>query len=170
MNDAAQALRADLLRWFRRRSPEHAEDLVQDTLLRIHEGVGGLQSPDRLDAWVGRVRRSVWVDHLRRRRPMDELPEITVEPDNALEATETVAAWLPAFVEALPEPYREAVRRVDLGGLSQAQLAEQLGISPSGARARVQRGRAMLRGELEACCAVRWDEGEVSDVERRCGC
>ena len=111
----------------------------------------------------------MWVDHLRRRHPSEELGELPV-PASEPEATDTVASWLPSFVASLPEPYRTAVQRVDLDGVSQAELARELGISESGARSRVQRARVLLQGELLACCAVRWEDGEVVDIERRCGC
>lgn len=164
-----EQLRADLLRRMRRRDPEHAEDLVQEVLLRVHRKLSEPVEIERIDAWVGRVARNVWIDHLRRERPSELLEEQPV-PATEPEATGAVAAWLPGFVGALPEPYRTAVRRVDLEGLSQADLARELQISQSGARSRVQRGRELLKGELLGCCAVEWSEGEVVDVQRRCGC
>lgn len=171
MNQALlAALDSDLRRWFARRSPQDADDLVQETLLRVHTGLPALRDDTRLDGWVSRVRRSVWVDHLRRKRPSEPVGEIAVDADPVERATEHVAGWLPAFVDALAEPYREAVRLADLEGMSQADLADRLGLSSSGARTRVQRGRAMLKAELDACCTVRWEGGEVSDIERRCGC
>ena len=168
--DGYRALRADLHRRFVRKSPEHADDLTQDALLRIHRSLPELREADRLDVWVARVVRAVWVDHLRRRRPtepFEEAADAPVEDDLELE---TVAGWLPHFVDALPEPYAAAVRAVDLEGTSQADLARQLGISGSGVRSRVQRGRALLKERLAACCEVRWEDGEIVDVERRCGC
>lgn len=164
------ALRRDLRGRFARRSPEHADDLTQEALLRIHRGLDGLDDLTRFDAWVSRIVRSVWVDHLRRRRPTEPFEDAAGEAPDQDGTVETVAGWLPLFVEALPEPYRTAVRRVDLEGTSQAELARELGLSLSGARSRVQRGRAMLRELLLACCDVRWEEGAIVDVERRCGC
>ncbi|TNE88884.1 MAG: sigma-70 family RNA polymerase sigma factor [Deltaproteobacteria bacterium] len=171
MTDARYAeLRRTLHARMRRLDPEHADDLVQETLLRVHRALSQGDEPiERLDAWVATVARRVWIDHLRTRRVSAELPELASAADEP-EATTEVASWLPSFVDALPEPYRTAVRRVDLDGLSQAELARELELSLSGARSRVQRGRAMLKGELLACCHVGWEEGEVVAIERQCGC
>ena len=156
---------------YRRRAPREAEDLAQEAMVRIARGLPALRDTERIGPWAGRIARSVWVDHLRRSRPEEGEVEVAVPADlGEADATAWVAGWIPAFVDALPEPYRTAVRLADLEGMPQAALARRLELSPSGARTRVQRGRRLLRQALEACCLVRWSEGEVVDVERRCGC
>jgi RNA polymerase sigma-70 factor (ECF subfamily) len=72
------------------------------------------------------------------------------------------------MIDNLPEPYREAIVLTELEGLTQQQLAERAGLSLSGAKSRVQRGRAMLKAELEACCRFEFDQrGRVMDCEPR---
>ncbi|MCB9765185.1 MAG: sigma-70 family RNA polymerase sigma factor [Alphaproteobacteria bacterium] len=174
--DLYQTLGGELRRYFARHVADGAtaDDLVQETFLRIHRSASAVRDPERLVPWVWRVARSVRVDHHRRQRPSvspEDAPPLAVDaPEPALEAM--VASWLPTFVEALPEPYREAVRLSELEGLSQKEVAERLGMSASGARTRVQRGRRRLLALLEACCAVRWEGGQVVDVRRNdpCGC
>jgi len=61
------------------------------------------------------------------------------------------------FIAMLPSPYREAVTLAELQGVTQKDAAEMLGISASGARSRVQRGRERLRAMLEACCEIALD-------------
>ena len=168
-----RSLHGDVRRWFARRAPPDAvDDLVQEAFLRIHRGLPALREADRLEPWVFRICRSVLVDTHRRSRPEEPLvEEPQVEAPLPDGATAVVAGWMPAFVEQLPEPYREAVRLTELEGLSQAELARRLGLSASGARTRVQRGRALLREALLACCHVVLEEGEVVDVRpRQCGC
>lgn len=160
----------DVRRWFQRRAAaDQVDDLVQETFLRIHRNLDGLRDEDRLAPWVFRVCRSVLVDSSRRERPHEELGELTVDPAEP-EATLLVASWLPFFVETLPETYREAVRLSELEGLSQAEVARRLELSPSGARSRVQRGRVLLREALEDCCRIAFEHGEVVGIDRNCGC
>jgi len=164
--------------WLASRAPADldADDLAQETWLRLHRALPELREPTAAEALVWRTARSVLIDRIRRRRDQiphqDEagwqLPDGPLQEPGEADATEVVAGWLPLFVDQLPEPYRTAVRRVDLDGISQAQLARELDISPSGARTGVQRGRARVRELLLACCEVRFDQGEVSHVER-CG-
>ena len=164
----------DLERWFARRVPaDRVDDRVQETFLRVHSALPELRETDRLAPWVYRVARSVLIDNARRERPAEPLDEDPVDETDFPEpdATGMVAAWLPAFVEGLPEPYREAVRLSELEGLSQREVAERLGLSASGARTRVQRGRAKLREQLLQCCHVAMEHGVVVDVKANdCSC
>jgi RNA polymerase sigma-70 factor (ECF subfamily) len=76
---------------------------------------------------------------------------------------EEVATWIEPMISVLPEPYATALRLTELQGLSQKELAERLGISMSGARSRVQRGRQMLEDVLRACCTFELDaRGNIS--------
>ncbi len=61
------------------------------------------------------------------------------------------------MIERLSEDYRQAVTLVDLEGLAQQEAAVQLGLSLSGMKSRVQRGRRQLKGMLEACCTIELD-------------
>jgi RNA polymerase sigma-70 factor (ECF subfamily) len=75
------------------------------------------------------------------------------------------------MVEALPEPYREAVQLTELDGLTQADAAARLGLSVSGMKSRVQRGRERLKKMILDCCHVELDaRGGVIDYRSRCHC
>jgi RNA polymerase sigma-70 factor (ECF subfamily) len=70
------------------------------------------------------------------------------------------------MVAAPPEPYWRAVRPVDLDGASQVALARELGLSQSGAKSRMQRGRTMLRNAFLRCCAIeRNSAGFTTNIE-----
>lgn len=72
------------------------------------------------------------------------------------------------MIDNLPEPYREAVVLTELEGLTQKELAGRLGISLSGAKSRVQRGRQQLKEMLFDCCRFEFDRrGGVVDCEPR---
>ena len=61
-------LSSDLRRFIRRRvSDDHvADDLLQETFVRVHRNIGTLQEADRLAAWVYRIARNVIHDHHRK--------------------------------------------------------------------------------------------------------
>ena len=61
------------------------------------------------------------------------------------------------FVAQLPSPYREAITLVELEGKTAKEAAEMVGISVSGMKSRVQRGRAQLRELFERCCEIAID-------------
>ena len=148
-----------------------AEDILQEAFLRIHQRLAALGDAERVEAWVYRIARNLITDHYRARGrdrkdlPLESEPPETPEADN-LNHNAEVAGWLPAAIENLPEGYRDAVRLYELQGLSQAEIASRLGISLSGAKSRVQRGREKLKQVLERCCRFDLDRrGNVLSCE-----
>ena len=90
---------------------------------------------------------------------------------------EEVTACLGPAIEELPEGYRRALVLADLEGRPQEEVAEELGISLSGAKSRVQRARRKLRATLLSCCRFELDRlGNVLDWQpkgktcRHCSC
>lgn len=142
------------------RDPIEAEDVVQEAFLALHETA----AVARPDAWLTRVVRNRAIDRLRGRRDHAEVDDVPTELQEEDDGAATVASWLPGLVDGLPEPYASAVRQVDLQGLPQTAYAAAQGLSLSGARSRVQRGRAMLHERLLACCPVRFESGVVIDT------
>lgn len=151
------ALRAFIAR--RVRDPADVDDVLQETFLAVHKGIAKVREDERVTSWVYQVARSRVADLYRRRRPSEELFDVAADggdPDDD-DVQREVASWLSGFVEALPETYREAVRLSELHGLPQREVAERLGLSLSGAKSRVQRGREKLLALLDACCALEVD-------------
>jgi RNA polymerase sigma-70 factor (ECF subfamily) len=147
-----------------------AEDILQDVFVKVQRGLGSLRSADKTEAWVYQIARNAITDHYRTRRPTEDLPRDLPQPEDAT-GEEGRAALLAAFrrmIDALPEPYREAVRLVELDGLTQRELAARLGISHSGAKSRVQRGRTLLKDMLLECCRIELDRrGGIVDCQPR---
>lgn len=154
-------------------APEDAEDIVQEVMVRVHRALPGLDDTDKLKPWLYRITRNVIIDHYRARgcRPLplpEDLPEPGPEPEmNDQDGLgRDIERCLSPLVDALPDPYRQAVRLADLENMPQADVAKSLGLSLSGAKSRIQRGRALLRGSLERCCRLRFDAlGRVIDQE-----
>lgn len=172
---ASLALRGGIRRFVARRvRAEDVDDLVQDVLLRLHERAGDLEDEARLPGWAFRVAASVVADHHRKRRPeiaVDAAPEPEVDEAPG-DLNEIVAGWLRPMIALLPDEYEEALELVDLQGLGQREYAARAGLSLSGAKSRVQRGRRMLEELVRACCDVETDaRGNVIGYEHRgCAC
>lgn len=155
-----------------------ADDVLQEVLLKVHQGVGGLRDETKLVPWMSQVTRRAVADHWRQRsrHPLaaDDSPRESDEADGPpgladdWGAEVLFAHAVRPFVDALPEPYRTALTWVDLDGLTQAKAAERAGVSLSGMKSRVQRGRRLLRERLEACCAIELDSrGRIVDFTPR---
>jgi len=152
---------------------EEAEDLLQDVFIKVHTGLCCLQEWTAMEKWIFRVTRNLIIDRYRARRRHEELGEDIPSPYGEAEYEDDSVARL-AFslretVDALPEPYREALVLTEYEGLSQAELAARAGISLSGAKSRVQRAREKLKGLLLACCHFELDRlGGIIDYHERC--
>lgn len=173
-----QEFRRRLLAFVRRRVPasSDAEDIVQDILAKAVPALDRLRRSERLDAWLYRIARNAIADHyrLQGRQPprADTLPE--VPDDRPIDAPagppRDLADCLEPMLAAIPARYRDAVILADRDALGMATVAERLGLSVSGAKSRVQRGRLLLRGAFEHCCRLEHDaRGHVRDFEPRPG-
>ena len=137
-----------------------AEDLLQETFIRIHKKLGDLDDKQRITTWVFQIARNLVIDYYRSKareatNVADDLEARTAEEEQNL--NELVAAWLPKMVSKLPESYRDAVELYEFKGIPQQEIADKLGISLSGAKSRIQRGREKLKSMLFECCSFQKD-------------
>jgi len=151
--------------------PQVAEDLLQETFVRIHRSLHTLHDEQRLAAWIFQIARNLVIDHYRSKgaSPTAAPSEADMEGETGSEGNlnEVVIGWLPALISMLPEPYREAVELYELRGMPQQAVAEHLGISLSGGKSRIQRGREKLKSLLFECCSFERDtRGNVIGYER----
>ena len=157
------------------RSPADVDDVVQEVFLRMQRGVSALRDEERFGPWVYRIARSAVADHHRAaaRHPVadGEAPEEAAPPPDAEDdgaAERELATYVAVFVAMVPSPYREALTLTELEGLTQKEAAAMLGISLSGMKSRVRRGRLLLRQALDACCRIAVDaRGRVVSCEAR---
>ena len=150
-----------------------ADDILQDVFVRMHAALPSLKESARLEGWLFQIARNAVADHYRTRRPSEALPEWLEQPasDPAEEARRELAGCLRPMIDRLPDEYREAVTLAELQSLSQKEVSKRQGISLSGAKSRVQRGREQLKTLLLACCHLEFDRrGGVVDFEPRQGC
>jgi len=146
------------------------EDILQEAFLRIHRKLDSVKDPHRLMSWIYQVTRHAIIDHYRspvRRRETAaglagdlEAAHPTALPasgDEAGRLRTELAGCLRPMIERLAADYRQAVTLVELEGLTQQAAAKQLGLSVSGMKSRVQRGRRQLKRMLDDCCAIELD-------------
>jgi RNA polymerase sigma-70 factor (ECF subfamily) len=163
------------------RDRDTAEDILQEVMLRIHRHAGELDSPSAIGAWVHQIARNAITDHYRRAASRREQPAgldldrvpLPAEPEPDLARSE-IAACLRPLLDELTPSYREAIGLTELDGLTQTEAAAQLGMSTSGMKSRVQRGRAQLKELLVECCVINLDRrARITSYQPRggsCGC
>jgi RNA polymerase sigma-70 factor (ECF subfamily) len=139
-----------------------AEDLLQLVFLKAHVGLRSRAPIERPRAWLYQVARNSVIDHFRTRRASEPLPDDlsetrAAEAEDAEEAGTGLDRCVRPMIEQLPVGYRDAVLLADIQGLPLAEVAARLRLSLSGAKSRVQRGRAMLERCFHECCELELD-------------
>ena len=134
-----------------------AEDLMQETWLRLARAAPELPPHTELRPWLFTVARNLYRSHRRwavldrdRLRELGLLPTPAApSPFEALAADRTERV-LEGAIARLPLEQREVVLLCGVSGFDPAQAARMLGVTPEAARQRLARARARLRESLEA--------------------
>ena len=120
-----------------------AADLVQDVFAAALERLPQLGEPAAFPGWLLAIARNRAIDHVRARKPTDELPELPVPASRAAEVAQVLTA-----LRTLPEAYQETMILRLVEGMSGPEIAEQTGLSPGSVRVNLHRGMKRLREAL----------------------
>ncbi|NCQ22678.1 MAG: sigma-70 family RNA polymerase sigma factor [Sphingomonadales bacterium] len=133
----------------RRVPPNMLEDLVQETLLALHQKLATWDSSRAFLPWLAAIARYRWVDQLRRiyRRKEDELPEALTSP--AEEEAVAARISLESLFAQLPEKQANAIKLVKIEGLSVAEASELTGQSESLIKVNIHRGIRKMSAMIE---------------------
>jgi len=147
-----------------------ADDILQDVFTRIHSRIDSLKDSRKIQSWIYQITRNAIIDYYRARKITEELPESlsNTELDNKEKTRKEISNWLLPMIKSLPDIYQQALLMSEIEGLPQKEVAKKLGLSLPGAKARIQRGRALLKKELVDCCNYKFDrKGNVIDYQRK---
>ncbi len=138
--------------YFRRRLqglPDEVEDLVQETLLAVHNSRHTYDAGQPVGAWLHAIARYKWVDLLRGRAGREALHDpLDEESSVLLTESEPAAAEarrdLRVLLQRLPDKQRLPIEYVKIEGLSVAEAARLTGLSESAVKVGVHRGLKAL--------------------------
>ncbi len=147
---------AGTMRAFVRRrvsNAQDAEDLSQEIMLKVFRSRASLRDPAKLEPWLYQVARAALIDYYRRKRPSEPVPEgLIAEAHSFDETSKVLGRSARRFLATLPELYRMPLELAEMQGLSVADIAALLKLGQSAVKSRLQRGRALLRNKMIACC------------------
>lgn len=143
-----------------------ADDITQNTLLKIHQNIDSLNDSTKLESWIYAIARNAITSHYRKNKSdpianssdklLASIPNEEPEQNDILELT----CCLQAFIKSLNPDAQEAINATSFNGLSQVEYAKQLNIPLPTAKARVQRARKQLAKQLTKCC--KYQAGETN--------
>lgn len=152
------------------------DDILQEVFIKIHQNLHLLRDEERVAGWVFQIARNTVLNYFRTQKKnlenqrfyQRETEGESYFKENDL--NEMVGNWLEKFKKDLAPKYQEALQLVDIEGVTQVELANRLGISVSGAKSRVQRGREQLKQKLVDCCPVKTDQyGNILEIQSKDG-
>lgn len=135
-----------------------AADAVQESLLKAIRAEPGLSDRENLLAWFYRILRNVLTDLHRRRAAGNRATsayaaDLETASDGDADMAE-ICGCLHALLPAMQPACADLIRRHELDGVPQAELAQELGITANNLKVRLHRARRQLRALLEKACTV----------------
>ena len=147
------------------KNPELAEDLTQETFIKVYKAIGNFRGESQFYTWIYRIGINVAKTHLGSLKA-DELASATCAPEDAehfddaeqmqdantpegLYAAKEIAERLNKTLEALPQELREALTLREIEGLSYEEIAQIAQIPVGTVRSRIFRAREAVSASLK---------------------
>ena len=136
------------------RDDAEAEDVAQETMLRLWRNAAGLElGPHGVRPWLRRVASNLCIDRVRARRNtsvVEEVPEESAPPTQVRHLVEReLGVRVDAALQALPERQRLAITLFHYEGMSQIEVGDVLGISDEAVESLLARARRTLKLALK---------------------
>ncbi len=157
-------------------SHEDARDILQDVFLKIHAKKDTLKDDRKLAAWIYQLTRNAITDHYRKANKVEnggnsaklhEVPEL-METNHY----EALTDCIKPFFDRLSMQERHLIELVELKGLKQKEIAEEIGVPYSTLKTQVQRTRKKLKKMFLECCNIEFGRrgSIVVAGEKKKGC
>lgn len=151
-----------------------ADDLIQETFLKIQGNLSTLRDPSKMSPWIFRIAYHLCQDHFRqlkgaqRGESIDEekienLEDVFVQEElvqKGLEQRE-MGQCVQKQIDLLPQSLRAVLILFDIMEFSHQEIADTLGITIENVKVRLHRARKKLKAILEEKCAFERDERNV---------
>ncbi len=152
-----------------------ADDLIQDTFLRVQDNLKNLKDPSKLSSWIFRIAYNLCQDHfrqLKRSRKEERIDQEEAEdfketliqkgPDIQKELEQRqMGECVQTQINLLPESLRTVLILFDIMEFSHQEIADILGITVKNVKVKLHRARKKLKPILEEKCRFEKDERDV---------
>lgn len=152
-----------------------ADDLIQETFLKVQQNIESLRDPSRLSSWLFRIAHNLCLDHFRRlkksrkeeridQEETEDLSEGLIQKELGIQKEleqRQMGECVQNQVNLLPESLRTVLVLFDVMEFSHQESANILGITVKNVKVRLHRARKRLKTLLEEKCAFERDERNV---------
>ena len=154
----------------RLRNASDVDDVLQDALMKTFRNISSLKSSGKIKPWLFQIANNALMDHYRRVERDNSISAENLWYDDEENSQHAFEGCLDSFLSALPPESGDLLRKIEIEGVSQKDYAEEIGISYSTLKSRVQSSRKQLRGLFERCCSIAFAaDGSVMDYSQKPG-
>ena len=146
--DYQDALKKYVFRYTK--NEEITNDIVQDTLLKIHNSCCSDKDIKNVRSWLFQIAHNVMIDFFKKSNK-ESYKIVHQIIDNKDDIYEELSIYIEPLISFLPEKYATPLKMADIEGLKQQEIANKLGLSLAGAKSRIQRARKLLKEEIHTC-------------------
>lgn len=156
-----------LKRYIDKQIDDHAlvEDILQEVYIKASSNLQQLKVKGSIKSWLYSITKNTIMDYYRNRTIYEELSEDIPEEikDPIDENHKMLASCIKPLIQELPEKYQIPLELAELEGMSQQNIANKLGLSLSGAKSRIQRGRKKLHEIMLTHCDFEISKGGITN-------
>jgi RNA polymerase sigma-70 factor (ECF subfamily) len=152
-----------------------ADDIIQETFLKVQQNIESLRDPTRLSSWIFRIAHNLCQDHFRRlkksrkeeridQEETEDLNEALIQKGLGIQKEleqRQMGECVQNQINLLPESLRTVLVLFDIMEFSHQESADILGITVKNVKVRLHRARKRLKTILEEKCAFERDERNV---------
>ncbi len=149
------------------RNPSVAEDLAQETFVRVGEKINALRDPAKISSWIFRIAYHLVQDHYRadKKAPREEIHEGLVDLEETplqkkMEQSE-MSQCVQNQLQLLPDSQRTVIILADVLEFTVQEIADILGVTVENAKVRLHRARKKFKEILEKECTFEIDDRSV---------
>jgi len=149
-----------------------ADDLTQDTFIKVQENLNGLKDDTKLMPWIFRIARNRCLDYFRSGAVKNKGQELTYRLQKSIEPAAQMQLEQNQMSQCvqdksylLPETLRVALVLSDTMEMTHQEIADILGITVSNVKVRIHRARKAFKEILEQECILEHDERSVMVCE-----
>ncbi len=131
---------------------QHAEDVMQDSFIRIFQYLAQYRQEGSFEGWIRRVCVNTCIRHIEnsKRKPVDyfgdDLPDSPVQPDVISQMS---ANELLNLIDRIPDGYKTVFNLNVIEGFQHKEIAQMLGIEESSSRSQLTKARKYIQRFLE---------------------
>jgi RNA polymerase sigma-70 factor (ECF subfamily) len=148
-----------------------ADDLIQETFLKIHTKLHTLRDLKKLRSWIFAVARNVVLDHFKQSNLTFEVAHFESETE-IKDEEHTEKDCLRGILSGLPKKYRDPIFLSDIQGMKQSEVATQLHLPLPTVKSQIQRARKLIAQGFKDCCGlVENEDGHlVGEIQAKKDC